>query len=87
MAIGKVLNEQSLFLNQSRRLKRQAPNFNPLFYEDLNFTEAQIMICEGIRECLYDFAITGDPEVALVTLEDQKETNETRDVLSKFSYM
>ncbi len=55
----------------------------PVYFEQLNFTEMQRMICEDNKECLYDLVQTGEMGVALETLNQQKETNITRAVLSK----
>ncbi len=82
MYIGSVNNEDNLFFDNNRG-KRQAEDFEPRYLEDLEITEAQRMTCENNDECIYDLVITGDNTVALTTLNDQKEENETYSVLSK----
>ena len=57
--------------------------FIPIFFNQLNFTDHQIMLCEGNNQCLFDFAVTGEEEFAMETLASNKKAQETRDILSK----
>ena len=64
------------------RIKRQArDNFEPIFFSDLNFTDDQILVCEGNAQCLFDLAITNDTEIGMQTLEEEKGANATIDLL------
>ena len=87
--VGKLKNtDVRLFRTPGAgRRKRQSPDDIPLFFEDLNITDAQRMTCEGNRECIYDLVVTGDPEIAMATLNDQRETNETREVIRMLIYL
>ena len=82
--IGRVVPEESLFFNAGRRKRQTAPDvdFVPIFFDDLNITEAQRLICEDNQQCLYDLAVTRDVKFAVNTLDHQKETNATKEVLS-----
>ena len=73
----------SLFSRESRRKRQTQDAYMAVYFEQLNFTEMQRIICEDNKECLYDLVQTGEIGVALETLNQQKETNETRAVLSK----
>ena len=66
------------------RQKRQAANPTPIFFDNLNITDAQRMICENNIECMFDLAVTGLEEIGLNTLNQQKQINATIDLLSKF---
>ena len=81
---GRVDPEESLFYNAGRLKRQTAPDveFVPIFFDDLNITEAQRMICEDNQQCLYDLAVTRDVKFAVNTLDHQKETNATKEVLS-----
>ncbi len=68
------------------RKRRQAPNaYTPIFFDNLNFTDAQRTLCENNRQCLYDSYITQDNDVAQTTLDTEKETNMTIATLSKIN--
>lgn len=67
----------------NNRGKRQAEDYNPVYLEDLEFTDDQRKMCENNNECLFDFVVTGNTEVALTTLNDQKRDNATHEILSK----
>ena len=53
--------------------------FVPIFFDQLNFTEAQIRQCEGDTQCLFDFAVTGEEDFAMETLASNKLAQETKD--------
>ena len=57
--------------------------FIPIFFDQLNFTDHQTMLCEGDNQCLFDFAVTGEEEFAMETLVSEKKSQETRDAISK----
>ena len=42
------------------------------------------MVCGDDEACLFDFAVTEDMDLAIDNLEQQRETNETVEVASKF---
>ena len=67
------------------RKKRQTEEnaYVPLFFNQLNFTDEQIAICEGSYPCLFDLAVTGDKTFAGHTKEDEKIANETNTILCK----
>ncbi len=70
----------------ARRKRRQASStYTPTFFDDLNFTDAQILLCEENRQCLYDLFVTQDNDVAQTTLDTEKETNITITTLSKIN--
>ena len=64
-----------------RRKRQVNPDFMPIFFSDLNFTDAQRLICENNPECLLDFHATNDTEVAMTTLNSQKEVKAIIDLL------
>ena len=41
-------------------------------------------MCGDDEACLFDFAVTEDMDLAIDNLEQQRETNETVEVASKF---
>ena len=85
MHTGAVTDEENLFLPMTdRRRKRQNPDtFVPILFENLNFTEEQIKLCEGNEECLFDLAVTDEKQIAAVALEEQKTVNTTKEQLGK----
>lgn len=82
MFLGKV-TEGSLF-KPTRRKRQTTPgdDFVPLFFDELNITDAHRMICEDNRQCIFDLVATGDVTIAVNTLDSQKESNATLEVLS-----
>ena len=84
LPIGRVPDALTLFSGKFRRKRQTEDDYIPVYFEQLNFTEMQRTLCEDNKECLYDLVQTGEMDVALATLNQQKETNETRAVLSKF---
>ena len=84
MFIGEVSDGESLFFNAGRRKRQTAPDadFIPTFFDELNITEAERIVCEDNDQCLFDLAATGDMTFALTTLDHQKEANATKEVLS-----
>ncbi len=73
----------TLFSGPFRRKRQTQDDYIPVYFEQLTFTDMQRTLCEDNKECLYDLVQTGEMGVALETLNQQKETNETRTVLSK----
>ena len=59
--------------------------FVPLFLDELNFTDAQLMLCGGDEQCLFDFAVTGEEEFAMETLTSNNLAEETKDTIGKFT--
>lgn len=87
LQIGRTQLDESLFYNGRR--KRQADetfgnsSFVPIFSDELNFTEMQRLICQNNMQCLFDFAVTGERDIALETLQHEQEANATHEELSK----
>ena len=76
------MSDESLFsLDRQRRQVNQP--FVPIFFDDLNVTEAIKDECEGSRQCILDLIVTEVTEVALDSLTTEKETNMTVDTISK----
>ena len=69
-----------MFFTQDRRKRQALDNFEPIFLSELNFTDDQILSCEGNVQCLFDLAITNDTEVGMQTLEEEKVVNATIDL-------
>lgn len=84
------MQEESLFY-YGRRKRQTGENFEdfqnssfvPIFSDELNFTDAQRTICDNNARCLFDFAVTGEIELALDTLQDEKNANISIEALSK----
>ena len=66
-----------------RRKRQDNTDFTPIFFSDLNFTDAQRLICENNPECLLDLLASNDTEAAMTTLDSQKEANATIEILGK----
>lgn len=90
--IDRINPNQSLFTNEinAGRQKRQVPgpgfensSFTAPSFEDLTFTDAQRRICNNMRACLYDLAITGDLEVADVSRETSENTTRLQELIRK----
>ena len=85
--IGRTRPDENLFYTGRR--KRQADetfgnsSFVPIFSDELNFTEMQQVLCQNNMQCLFDFAVTGERDIALETLRHEQEANATREALSK----
>ena len=79
------LQQDSLFSGpvMGRRKRQTDEEFVPVFLDDLTFTDDQIVACEGNLECLFDLAVTGSMEFANTTLMDDREANQTKEVLGK----
>lgn len=58
-------------------------NFVGVSFEDLDFTEEQIAMCNNDETCLFDLAVTGDEEFAATTLTDSEENTRLQEVISK----
>ena len=67
--------------------KRQVPDFIPIFYDDLIFTDEQRAVCDNDEPCLFDLAVTNDMAFASNTLDQEKVANSTRAILSKTYYV
>ena len=90
--IGKIgsnrssFNDTNLLYQPSNRGKRQAiqnDTFMPVFFDELNFTAEQRMICEDNPQCLFDLVVTGELEIAMNTLQFEKEANATKESFGK----
>lgn len=60
------------------------PYAGPTF-EDFNFTEAQRALCNNIRECLFDLAITGNDDIADLSRETSENSTAVQMALSRFT--
>ena len=78
---GKVENTESLFFNPNMGGKRQADDFSPIFFDNLNITDEQIGLCGGSELCLFDFAVTGEVEIAENILETEENATKTEETL------
>lgn len=77
-----MYNEERFF-RQNRR-KRQAENrIMPIFFDELNITEEASTACEGNQQCIFDLITTGDMDLAMNTLNLDKEVNKTKETISK----
>jgi hypothetical protein len=54
-----------------------------VFFDDLEVSDEIARTCEGNRRCILDLAVTGDMELAIGTLNDEKQTNLTESIISK----
>ena len=80
--LGEVNTLESLFNDPSSMdRKRQAEDFSPIFFDNLNFTVEQVELCGGSESCLFDFAVTGDVEIATNILEHEKNTTKAEEIL------
>lgn len=77
--------------------KRQAPDFactsfetcgDPSFraprFEELNTTQEQRDYCNNDSSCIYDLVLTGDMEVAELTLETSENDTRLQTIISSF---
>ena len=53
--------------------------FTPIFFEDINATEAQIEECGGDLQCLFDLVVTNDTTIAMETRNRNMETERIRE--------
>ena len=85
--VGKIERPESNLLYQPpNRRKRQAiqnDTFMPVFFDELNFTAEQRIICEGNPQCLFDLDVTGELGIAMKTLQFEKEANATKESFGK----
>ena len=85
--IGRISNFDTNLLHRSSNIgKRQTTQNNtfiPVFFEELNFTAEQRMICEDNPPCLFDLVVTGELEIAMNSLQVEKEANATKEILGK----
>ena len=58
----------------TRRKRQSTETYDPVFIEQLNFTDEQIALCGDDEGCLFDFVVTGEAEVARATMEDNEDT-------------
>ena len=88
LTTGNIANDPNNFLHpvtQNGRRKRQSDDFQPLFFEDLNITEAHRAICNNNSECILDLIASGDESLALATLEFETETVALQEELGECS--
>ena len=58
-------------------------SFVGVSFEDLTFTEEQMDMCNNDETCLFDFAVTGDEEFAMTTLENSEEDARVQEIISE----
>lgn len=58
-------------------------SFVGVTFEDLNFTEAQMAMCNNDETCLFDLAVTGDEGFANTTLESSEEDMRIQEAISE----
>ena len=88
LVIGRISNSDTNLLYRSSIGKRQTiqnNTFMPVFFDELNFTAEQRMICEDNPQCLFDLVVTGELEIAMNTLQFEKEANATKEILGKLN--
>ena len=84
--LGQVPRQQDSLFSGSvmgRRKRQMDEEFIPVFIDEFTFTDDQIVACEGHQECLFDLAVTGSMEFANTTLMDDRDANQTKEVLGK----
>ena len=52
-------------------------------FEDLTFTEEQMVMCNNDEACLYDLVVTGDEAFAAETLRSREEDRRVQEIISK----
>ena len=90
--LGNLTNSSDVRLlyptsSAGERRKRQSDEnatYVPVFFEELNFTDEQRMICDNNPQCLFDLAVTDDTEIALNTLEIERDVNTTRENFGEY---
>ena len=80
------MNDEIFFRTTKRKRQTESSTFMPIFFDDLNVTEEAKELCEGNPECILDLVITGDKDIATNTLENEKQTNVTKDTISKINH-
>ena len=83
MIIGKLGMDEVQFFRNNRRKRQAQQTFIPIYFDELNITDDIAMTCEGNPQCIFDLLLTGDMDVAMNALEHEKETNLTKDTISK----
>ena len=73
---------EETFFRPSRRKRQAEQQFIPLFFDELNITDEAETACEGNPQCILDLLITEDMDLAMETLNLDKETNETKETIS-----
>lgn len=58
-------------------------SFEAVAIEDLTFTDEQKDFCQNDPTCLYDLEITGDEELAELSMETSDNTTRQKEVLSE----
>ena len=58
-------------------------NFVGVTFEQLNFTQEEMEMCNFDESCLFDLAVTGDEEFANTTLEASEENAKVQELISK----
>ena len=67
----------------NRRRRQVDPDFVPIFFDELNVTDDVSMMCQGNQQCILDLIVTGDLEIAVDTLDNDRATNTTVDMISE----
>lgn len=84
--VGKIRRDEESFFGPSRRRRQvDEETFTPRFLDDLEVTDDVAMTCEGNIQCIFDLTATGDLEVAMNTLHEEREANMTRETISEAS--
>ena len=65
----------------------QHPDHTPVFVAQLNPTSEQIAVCGEDKQCLYDFAQTGNKEIAVSTMETAETNEMDSEILSEYFKM
>ena len=82
--LGNVSESESLFsYDGSSYAMFQHPDHTPVFVAQLNPTSEQIAVCGEDKQCLYDFAQTGNKEIAVTTMKTAETNEMDRIILSK----
>lgn len=80
--------DQSLFYSAVHGTKKRQASTNYVPYtgptfEDFNYTDAQRALCNNLRSCLFDLAITGSEELANFSRQVTENTALLQQTLSK----
>ena len=71
-----------MFRTPSTRKKRA--DFQPIFLDELEFTDEQRAFCNDDDHCLYDLVVTQEEGVAMTTLEAVEEAARIQAVLGGY---
>ena len=58
-------------------------DWEPIFLDQLNFTDDQMMLCGDNIQCLFDLNVTDEMDLAMTTLNHSVETEETREEIGE----